>query len=104
MSLDLIKAALLGVSEKVHHYHAPDNAKPPYIVWMEDGANDFEADSIHAERAYTGTVDLYTKTDRDPLADAIPLALNSIPCAWTLNSVQYEEDTKIIHYEWIFEV
>ena len=28
----------------------------------------------------------------------------AIPCAWYLNSVQYEEDTKLIHYEWYFEV
>ena len=47
---------------------------------------------------------LYTKTDKDPLFSAIPEALEDIGAAWYLNSVQYEEDTGLIHYEWVWEV
>ena len=37
-----------------------------YFVWQEDGANDLEANDGHAERAVTGTTDLFTKQEFDP--------------------------------------
>lgn len=36
--------------------------------------------------------------------DYIPAALDGIGCAWYKNSTQYEEDTGLIHVEWVFEV
>lgn len=104
MSLEAIKNALVKVTQKTYHYYAPPNTKPPYVVWAEDGSNDFMADGTHAERAYQGTVDLYTRIENDPFMESIPAALDVAATAWYLNSVQYEEDTKLIHYEWVFEV
>lgn len=76
-----------------------------YFVWQEDGANDFEADDLHAESAVTGTTDLYTKQEFDPWKDAFEAALEADgTIAWSLNSVQYEEDTGFIHYEWEWQV
>lgn len=104
MSLDTIKNALLGLTSRVYHYAVEPNANPPYIVWQEDGANDLEAGNRHIERAYTGTIDLYTLEDGDPLMESVPQALDrSGEIAWYLNSVQYEEDTELIHYEWAWE-
>lgn len=104
MSLDTIKNTLLNVTPNVYHYAAVANASPPYVVWQEDGANDLEAGNRHIERAYTGTIDLYTLEDGDPLMEAIPDALNEAQeIAWYLNSVQYEDDTELIHYEWVWE-
>ena len=74
------------------------------MIWAEDGANDFEADNIHTEKMHQGTVDLYTKTEDDPLMERIPQALERIGAAYYLNSIQYEEDTGLIHYEWVWEV
>lgn len=102
--LDKVKAALLSCTQAVYHYLAPPNTVPPYVVWMEDGAQDFEADNRHAERAYTGTADLYTLDEGDPLMDSIPSALDVAGLVWYLNSVQYESDTGLIHYEWVFGV
>lgn len=103
-NLNLIKTAMAGLTDKAYHYHAPPNEAPPYIVWAEDSAIDFLADDKHVEIVMGGTIDLFTLEENDPLMDSIPQALNGIPCAWYLNSVQYEEDTKLIHYEWVFEV
>lgn len=103
-NLKLIPETLIAITEQTYHYRAPANTAPPYVVWQEDGANDFEADDTHAEKIMQGTIDLYTLTENDPLMQEIPAALDAIPCAWYLNSVQYEEDTKLIHYEWSFEV
>lgn len=102
--LDTIKTALTALTEATYHYHAPPNSAAPYIVWAEDNANDFEADNIHTESADQGTIDLYTKQGNDPLMDSIPEALNKLGCAWYKNSTQYEEDTGLIHVEWVFEV
>jgi len=99
-----IKNALTELCSGVHHYKAPDNAVCPYIVWAEDGDADFIADGVHAETAYTGTIDLFTQIEGDPLSRSIPEALDKLPCTWYLNSVQLEEDTGKIHYEWVFGV
>ena len=47
---------------------------------------------------------LFTKNEDDPLFERIPAALESIGASWYLNSVQYEDDTGLIHYEWYWEV
>ena len=104
LMLERLQAALAALTDRVYHYVAATNSTPPYIVWAEDGDNDLLAGNVHAERCYTGTVDLYTKVDKDPLFSAIPEALEGIGAAWYLNSVQYEEDTGLIHYEWVWEV
>lgn len=104
MSLEIIKKALTPLTEQVWHYTAPPRTQLPYIVWAEDGANHFQSDNKNVETAYTGTIDLYTKTEEDPLMELIPSALNKTGTAWYLNSVQYEEETQIIHYEWVWEV
>lgn len=102
--LDTIKNALTTLTEAVYHYHAPPNSTAPYIVWAEDDANDFEAGNVHVESADQGTIDLYTLQENDPLIESIPGALNDSGCAWYKNSTQFEEDTGIIHLEWVFEV
>lgn len=103
-NLSLIKNAMIDLTDKAYHYYAPPNEEPPYIVWAEDSANDFIADNKHIEIVMGGTIDLFTLDENDPLMEEIPRALNGIPCAWYLNSVQYEEDTKLVHCEWVFEV
>lgn len=101
-----IADSLTGIEGlKVYHYWRP-RLSAPFCIWAEDG----EGDSLHAnnrkaEQVITGTVDYFTKEEFDPIVDSIQSALNSIEvCGWTLNSVQYEDDTNLIHFEWRFEV
>ena len=51
-----------------------------------------------------GTIDYFTKDDDDSAPDAFQSAFNAAGFAWTLNQVQYEEETRYIHYEWLFWV
>ena len=74
-----------------------------YGVYAEDGANDLNADDIHAEKVMQGTVDYFTRDDSGAPQATIEAALEGV-CAWYLNSVQFEEDTGYIHYEWVFEI
>ena len=76
-----------------------------YFVWQEDGADDFVANGIHTEKAVTGTTDLFTKKEFDPWRDDLEAALDAAEgIAWSLNSVQFEEETGYWHYEWEWTV
>ena len=87
----------------VYHYHRPRLAFP-CIVWAEEGCDAIHTDNTAAEQSPRGTLDYFTKLELDPMADAIMDKLQSIGCAWALESVQYELDTGIIHHEWSWEV
>ena len=55
-------------------------------------------------QARGGTVDLFTGDPEDTaLFEGIQAALDRV-CCWRLNSIQYEEDTGLTHYEWRWEV
>lgn len=102
--LEALKQALSALTEQTYHYYVAPGTPPPYIVWAEDSDNDLAANNIHAERCYEGTVDLFTRDEGDTLISAIPAALESIEAAYYLNSVQYEEETGLIHFEWVWQV
>ena len=100
-----LKDAMLSVTDSVYHRVA-HKAKAPYIVWAEEGAGSaLRANGKTVEQPISGTVDLYEQTaSEERLFDAVQNALNSIPCAWALNSIQTETETGLTHYEWTWEV
>ncbi len=103
-----IKQALLAVSPDVWHFKAmpePESRERPYIVWAEYGAGDTVFGSGRKRAgSVAGTVDLFTRNrDGEPLVKAVQEALDGV-CAWRLLSVQYEEDTGLLHYEWGWEI
>lgn len=102
--LERVKNALLLVTDEVFHYHAIKKTDR-YIVWAESGESaSVEADNRKQEQTVKGYIDYFTRTDKDPNVDAIQEALKSAEISFFLNSVQYEEETKYIHYAWQFEV
>ena len=104
MDFQALKTALLTVTNNVYHYEALE-ATAPYIVWAEDNeVNQLSADNSKCYQVVQGTIDYYTLTDNDPNVNAIQNALAAADISFTLNSVQYEDETTLIHYEWLFEV
>jgi len=105
MTLQNLRELLLTIGPPVFHYFA-DKQKGSYIIWAEDGEGDtVHADGQKVERVITGTIDYFTNTENDPVVGQIESALDSDDgLAWTLNLVQYEDDTGYIHYEWVWEV
>ena len=86
---------------KTYHYHKSDRAKPPYAVWMEDGEDDsLYTDEGKGEQAIAGTLDFFTKTEFDSCVDGFQNVLDANMARWSLNSVQYEDETGLIHYSW----
>lgn len=102
--IKIIPDILLTVSEHVYHYEAKGKTDK-YIVWAEDSeGSSLEADNKKAEYSVQGTIDYYTKSDMDETVDKIQAALTAACILFYLNSVQYEDDTELIHYEWVWEV
>ena len=101
--LEPVKAALLTVTEDVYHYEAL-KAEDRYIVWAEDGDNSMYADDTMEHQAIQGTIDYFTSMEYDPKVDAIQKALKEARIAVYLNSQLYDDETKKMNYQWIFEV
>ena len=96
------------VTVPVYHYWRSKKTAP-FIVWAEDGEGDnrLQADDHKAEQSIDGYVDYYTKTEYDTNIDTIQTILDGItgfPFGWRLDSVQYEEDTNLIHYQWVWSM
>lgn len=102
--LDKVKDALLTVSENVGHYEAMKK-KDAYIVWAEDGSGDqLAGDNYALNQAVSGLIHYYTRMESDENVDKIIAALKEARISFRLQAVQYEEETKYIHYTWEFEV
>ena len=99
-----VRDAMLTVMDNVGHYEAM-NKEDKYIVWAEDGEGDsVYGDGHKLEQVIQGTIDYFTKSDGDENVGKIQDALNEVKISYYLSSVQYEDETGYIHYEWIWEV
>lgn len=99
-----IPEILMEISDNVSHYEAM-NKTDKYIVWAEDlESTSLNADNKKKIQVIQGTIDYFTKIDGDTVVDEIQEALKAEKVSFYLNSVQYEEETGYIHYEWVWEV
>ena len=84
-----------------YHYWRPASIDAPWLVWAEDSGAELVAGNTVAEFGISGTADYFTKTEMDEAIDRINAEQNRLAgFVWNLNSVQYEEETGLIHYEW----
>lgn len=95
-----IKAALLTLTTEVYHYFARANNRMAYVVWQEDNTQNFYADNRTSEHGWQMSVDLFTKTENDPLMDSIPAKFDDLGVPYRVESVDYEDDTEYIHVTW----
>ena len=102
--LKKIPEILKTVTDNVRHYEAM-GITDKYIVWAEDSeGSSVEGDNRKINQSIQGTIDYFTKQDFDENVDKIQAALTAACISFYLNSVQYEDETEYIHYEWVFEV
>lgn len=93
------------VCEHTYHYARPNNVSIPYAVWAEDSeSGSFEADNRKAEQMISGSMNYFTEQEYDPVIDALQDCLDAVRAVWNLESVQYEPETGLIHYEWRWEI
>lgn len=90
----------------MYHYARPAKLPPSFIVWQEAGeAGSFSSGNKKDGQQVTGTIDCFTQEEYDPLLDEVQDALNRAEnVGWALISVQYEDGTDMIHYEWEFNI
>lgn len=99
-----VRQALAPLPVDVFHYHA-FKKKDRYIVWAENAeGGSVEADNGKQEYSVSGYIDFFTRRENDPVVNMVAEALKSAEISFSLNSVQYEEETGYIHFEWLFEV
>ncbi len=98
-----IREELAKAVEQVYRYFAMD-APPPYAVWAEERGEQLWSDNKPSGRIHGGTVDYFTMEESDPAVSRIEEALTRADASWRLNSIQFEEENGLIHYEWVWEV
>lgn len=103
--LKYVRDTLTAVSSNVYHYRRPANLAKA-IIWQEDAEDgSFHTNNHLAEQQIHGTIDYWTPDEYDQTADDIQAALESRSrIGWRLSSVQYEDETGLIHHEWDFWV
>lgn len=91
---------------KIYHYKRPKDKPKHWVVWQEAGEGEsFDSDNRKKYQQINGTIDCFSLEEYDPLFDEIQEALNNAEnVGWRLNSVQYEDETNLIHYEWEFNI
>lgn len=80
--------------------HAPSG---DYGVYSLSGQKALSSDSnAGSEKMLEGFIDYFCRSDALTAKNAIESALSGLGLYWELNSVQYEDDTGYLHYEWIW--
>ena len=103
MKLKEIRDFLLEITLNVYHYKAWQQ-HDTYIVWAEDG----ESDAVHGDnrkekQILDVTIDVFTKIEYDPIIEQLQEAFNDRGIPFELLSIQYEDDTGYIHYEYLIQ-
>ena len=76
------------------------------VVQLDFEATGLDADGVKADRAFEGSVDLFSMVKSGAgWVDEITKTLTNICGAcWSLNSHTYERETSLFHWEWTFSV
>ena len=74
-------------------------------VQLDFEAEDDNGDDCKQDRAWEGSVDLYTRGKEMMIVAAVESALEEV-CegSWELNSEQHEQETGLIHREFVFQI
>ena len=96
-ALDNIKPGM------VFHGFRPANLAGS-VVWAEDGQdNIFSADNTLQEFTIHGNIDYFTKKEYNETVDEINgFLLNYKDCTASYTSVDYEDESGLIHHNWEF--
>ena len=90
-----------GIPFAMYRWESKPSA--PYgLLSIERGSDVVASDVMIVAQAINGSIDLFVSDPATSWPQRIQDAING-RVAWTLNSVQYEEDTRLIHYEWLYE-
>ncbi len=99
MAVTDLRNALLSVSADTYHYKAPQQKKPPYIVWGETSISHAEdADDRAQILLVSGELWYYTNEEYDQVVHEIMDALDEAEAAWRVSSIGRDNTTGMIVY------
>lgn len=98
----LSELASTGIPFAAFAWGTPPDAESWGVLSIDSGIA-LTGDNTHAEDLLEGTIDLYTRVLRADAFNAISAKLRTLDLAYRLNSVQYESDTRLLHYEWVWQ-
>lgn len=90
----------LGRFEAWGWSHAP---KDNYGVVSQDGETALRAGDKLAEKMPEGTIDWFSRDPGSGMPEDVGITLDGLGASWYLNSVQYEPETGLIHWEWVWQ-
>jgi hypothetical protein len=107
MKLVDLRDILLSTGIETFHYEA-SKAKGNYIVWAEEGqGQSHTADNHVVMQTIRGTIEYFTKTEFDPMFDAIQTLLNSVnidEMVWQWDLTEKIRDSGYIRHLWTWEI
>ena len=75
------------------------------VINIDGAAATLGADQHIENQAPEGSVDLFMVDGTRTAMDTIQSTLDDFDgCAWRLESVQYEPDARLLHWEWVFQL
>lgn len=98
--LDELISALNGTGYSFAHHAWSKAPEGDFGTYSENSGEDLTADEKHVERGTEVYINYYTRDDTSTPRTTIETAINSLNIPWYLNTIQYENDTGYIHYEW----
>ena len=99
-----LKDALSATGYKFAHFGWSKAPAGDYGVYAEDNEIALYANNAHAERVTEGTIDYFTRDDSGTPKTTIEAKLDAANIMYRLESIQFEDETGYIHYEWVFEI
>ena len=105
-TLRYFKRVINQTCDRVWHYERPKNESFPWLVWTEYTEEDsFHANNTKKVQPVTILLDYFTQEEFDPTIDKIQNILNMADgITFDLTDINYDEETKSIHYTWDCEV
>lgn len=101
--LQKIEFALASIAELRTYHYWRFGKELPYCIWEEVTESDaFDGNNHKGEQAISVAVHYFTRTEYDPMIDAIQEVLDATEnVAWRYESIQFEEDSNTVHHEWM---
>lgn len=100
MAMADLVTALTGTGYQFAHHAWSKAPSGDYGTYSEYSGEDLRADEKHVERGTEVYINYFTRDDTSTPRTMIETALNNLNVPWYLNTIQYENDTGYIHYEW----
>ena len=72
------------------------------VIALEGQQDSVPGDNMIQHQSIRGSIDLFVPGISTDDARTVQDVINGV-VAWRLNSVQFEDETGLVHYEWIFE-